>query len=554
MEINLPADTVQFYNDSGEPPKTPLLQQAEREYRDAYLAAAREVVTWDMPDPETIDEAWQERKRVRREAEILVPSSFMFGDPSMDSEQVVYRVGHEIEASRTRGRVQALELAKQYWWALGDVGFSDEEVLDQVMRPWLADVEAWAKRPIDPDDWDVPTGPDDFLTPVQRQLLRGEPVIQPSPKPAHSQSEKPLAITRRLTNVEREQLTWLWPGRIPLGKLTLLAGDPGLGKSFVTLDIAARVSAGSPWPDMPLFPQSPVGVVLFNAEDDLGDTIAPRLDKAGADDRNILIVEGVAFMGQRRHFSLEQDLQRLIEVIEQNPGTRLVIIDPISAYTGKVDSHNNSEVRGLLAPLAEIASRFDLSIVAVTHLSKSGGAKAVYRAMGSLAFAAASRAVWAIVKDQDDPQRRLFLPAKLNLAQDPDGLAYRIVEGKVVWELDPVRMHADDAFAAEMRINNGSGSRGSERREAAEWLREELADGPKPASEVIEAGEHCGFTKRTVQRAFSQIGGERKKGEFNGPWLWSLPADGSPTLFSPTPKMTAPPATRELASSERESS
>ena len=131
---------------------------------------------------------------------------------------------------------------------------------------------------------------------------------------------------------------------------------------------------------------------------------------------------------------------------------------------------------------------------------------------------------------------------------------YRIVEGKVVWELDPVRMHADDAFAAEMRTNNGSGSRGSERREAAEWLREELADGPKPASEVIEAGEHCGFTKRTVQRAFSEIGGERKKGEFNGPWLWSLPADRSPTLFSPAPKLTAPPATRELASSERESS
>lgn len=527
MEINLPVDTVQFYNDSGEPPRTALLQQAERAYRDAYLAAAREVVAWDMPDPEVIDEAWKERKRVRREAEVFVPSSFMFGDPSLDSEQIVYRVGHEIEASRTRGRVQALELAKHYWWALGDVGFSNEDILNQVMRPWLADVEAWAKRPIVPDEWDVPTGPDDFLTAVQRQLLRGEPVtrpIPPQPMPTQSkaEAEKPEAIIRRLTNVEREQLTWLWPGRIPLGKLTLLAGDPGLGKSFVTLDIAARVSSGSPWPDLPLFPQSPAGVVLFNAEDDLADTIAPRLDNAGADDTNILIVEGVSFMGQRRHFSLEQDLPRLIEVIEQNPGTRLVIIDPISAYTGKVDSHNNSEVRGLLAPLAEIASRFDLSIVAVTHLSKSGGAKAVYRAMGSLAFAAASRAVWAIVKDQDNPQRRLFLPAKLNLAQDPDGLAYRIVEGKVVWELDPVRMHADDAFAAEMRTNNGSGTRGSERREAAEWLREHLADGPKPASEVIEAGEQQGYSERTLRRAYKLIGQKTRKESFDGPWLWEV--------------------------------
>jgi putative DNA primase/helicase len=273
---------------------------------------------------------------------------------------------------------------------------------------------------------------------------------------------------------------------------------------------------------MPLFKQAPAGVLLFNAEDDLADTIAPRLDKAGADDRNIVVVEGIAFLGQRRHFSLEHDLPRLVEVIEQNPGTRLVIIDPISAYTGKIDSHNNSEVRGLLAPLAEIASRYDLSIVAVTHLSKSGGAKAVYRAMGSLAFAAASRAVWAIVKDPDDPQRRLFLPAKLNLAQDPDGMAYRIVEGRVVWELEPVRMHADDAFAAEMRASNGAGSRGSERREAAEWLREELATGLKPASEVIEAGESQGYSERTLRRAYKQVGQKTRKESFDGPWLWEV--------------------------------
>ncbi len=529
MTYAFPPDTVQFYNDGGGPPKTLLLQEAERTYRESYLAGAREVVTWDMPDPESIDEAWQARKRARRSAEVFVPSSFMFGDPSMDSEQIVYRVGHEIEASRTRGRCQALELAKDIWWRLGDVGFTDDEVLSQVMRPWLADVELWARRPIAPDMWDVPTGPDDFLTDAQRQLLKVQPMSQTkpqpsttSPVPATAAPERPQAITRRLNDVEREQLAWLWPGRIPLGKLTLLAGDPGLGKSFVTLDIAARVSCGSPWPDLPLFKQPPGGVLLFNAEDDVADTIAPRLDMAGADDRNIVIVEGIAFMGQRRYFSLEVDLPRLVEVIEQNPGTRLVIIDPISAYTGKVDSHNNSEVRGLLAPLAELASRYDLSIVAVTHLSKSGGSKAVYRAMGSLAFAAASRAVWAIVKDQDDPQRRLFLPAKLNLAQDPDGLAYRIVEGRVVWDTDPVRMHADDAFAAEMRKSNGAGTRGSDRREAVEWLRNELVQGPKPASEIIEAGEHQGYSERTLRRAYKQVGQKTKKASFDGPWLWTL--------------------------------
>lgn len=189
-------------------------------------------------------------------------------------------------------------------------------------------------------------------------------------------------------------------------------------------------------------------------------------------------------MGNLRHFSLECDLPRLAEVIDENPGTRLVVIDPISAYTGKVDSHNNSDVRGLLAPLAILAGRYHLAIVAVTHLSKSGGTKAVYRAMGSLAFAAASRAVWAIVKDQNEPQRRLFLPAKLNLAQDPDGLAYRIKEGRVHWETDPVRMHADDAFAAEMQAA-GTKPRGTERRDAMEWLRDELAAGLRRRSSTM---------------------------------------------------------------------
>jgi putative DNA primase/helicase len=127
--------------------------------------------------------------------------------------------------------------------------------------------------------------------------------------------------------------------------------------------------------------------------------------------------------GQRRPFTLEQDLPRLEEVLRDYPETKLVVIDPIAAYCGKVDSHKNTDVRGLLAPLSELASRYHVAIVAVTHLSKTGGTKAVYRAMGSLAFAAAARAVWAIVKDADDPQRRLFLPAKLNLARDPDGLA-----------------------------------------------------------------------------------------------------------------------------------
>ena len=522
----LPADTVWLYNDGLEPPTTPVLLEAERAYRSAYLAAAREVASWDTPHDASIEHAWRARREARRKAQVRVAYSKLFGDAKLKGKRIVYRSGHEIEASRTRGRCHALELAAQVWRRLNDADVSDEEIAAATIRPWVTAVETWAATEIEPDNLSVPPGPDEFVTEGQRHMLE-------SPKPAPPQAgnlwqlPKPSAITRRLSAVERETLQWLWPGRIPLGKLTLLAGDPGLGKSFVTLDIAARVSSGEPWPDLPLLKQTPASVLLFNAEDDLADTIAPRLDKAGADDRNIVAVEGVALGDQRRHFSLEQDLPRLEEVLEQVPETRLIVIDPISAYTGKIDSHKNADVRGMLAPLAELAGRHRLAIVAVTHLSKSGGSKAVYRAMGSLAFAAASRAVWAVAKDPNDPQRRLFLPGKLNLARDPEGLAYRIEDGRVAWEAEPVRVHADEAFAAELKAAQGKDKRGTERREAMEWLREQLKDGPCPASDLIELGEQYGFTKRTLQRALKEIGGARKKDSFGGPWLWSLPDEGA---------------------------
>jgi hypothetical protein len=312
-------------------------------------------------------------------------------------------------------------------------------------------------------------------------------------------------------------------------------GDPGLGKSFVTLDMAARVSKGDAWPDAPLLRQTPGGVLLFNAEDDLADTIAPRLDKAGADGKRIVAVEGVSFLGKRRHFSLEVDLPRMEEVLTGHPGTRLVVIDPIAAYCGKVDSHKNTDVRGLLAPLAEMASRHRVAVVTVTHLSKSGGTKAVYRAMGSLAFAAAARAVWAIVKDTNEPERRLFLPAKLNLARDPDGLAYRIDDGRVAWEYEPVKMHADEAIAAEVKEGE-SGERGSARRDAEIWLRERLASGPVPTSQVIADAAEQDIAEKTLRRAFKAIGGRSSKSKFDGQWSWELRSqDGQQDGQVPTP-------------------
>jgi hypothetical protein len=341
---------------------------------------------------------------------------------------------------------------------------------------------------------------------------------------------KPRAVVRNLADVQPQSVEWLWASRIPLGKLTLIAGDPGLGKSFLTLDMAARVSIGRGWPDDFDPGQPPGSVVLFSAEDDLADTIRPRLDKAGADASRIIAVQGVrssdADNGEAgtRHFSLERDLPRLAEVLESNPGVRLVIIDPVSAYCGKVDSHKNTEIRGLLAPLAELAAKHRVAIVAVTHLNKGAGAKALYRATGSLAFVAAARAVWLVAKDADNPARRLLLPVKMNLCPDPTGMAYSIQDGMVCWEADPVELTGDDALAAEFE-SPGDNDRRGQCDEAAEWLADTLSGCTVLAKEIPKWAKNNGITPATLRRAKETLGVISKRIGF-GPesrvW-WTLP-------------------------------
>jgi len=516
--VHLPDHLVRFYEDGLLWNRTPEEIAAERAYRQQFLEAARIAGRWKRIDYAAMERAQDERRKVMEAAEVLVPSSEYFQTPNLDSFQIAFKRGHIVDAARTRGRAHGFEFVRQAWEELARAGVKESVIAKEIIQPWIETLVPWVEAEIVPNRVAIPHAPDESFTRQQRHILaQAKQVI------ATSKSTVPTVILQLLNAVTREQLHWLWPGRIPLGKLTLLAGDPGLGKSFVTLDISARVSRGERWPDNPLCHQPSGKVILLNCEDDLADTIAPRLDKANADDSKIIALEGIHTGAKRRMFSLETDVPRLDEVLQKHAGVRLVVIDPISAYTGSVDSHNNSEVRGMLAPLAELASKHQIAVVAVTHLSKTGGSKAIYRSMGSLAFAAAARAVWAITKDTGDPQRRLFLPAKLNLGKDPDGLAYRIDDGRVAWEADPVHMHADDAFAAELKPRNDS--RQSERSEAMQWLREHMACQVMPANEVIEAGAQVGFTDRTLRRAYKAIGVPARKESFDGPWLWQLPAN-----------------------------
>jgi putative DNA primase/helicase len=335
----------------------------------------------------------------------------------------------------------------------------------------------------------------------------------------------PGAVLRRVSDIPAQELQWLWPGRIPLGKLTLFAGDPGLGKSFVALDIAAHVTRGEKWPDGEECSGEPGSVIVLSAEDDPADTIRPRLEAAGADLNKVHILQAVRRdkpNGESRleHFSLETDLVSLQDAVSSLGDVRLVVIDPISAYLGSTDSHVNAKVRSLLSPLAELASGLRVAVLGVTHLNKNTSS-ALYRATGSIAFVAAARAVWLFAKDPDDPGQRLMLPGKMNLAPDQMGLSYALKEEgpgvvAVVWG-EAVRLSADAVLQPEAVEEK------SERFEAMDWLRERLSEGPVSQGEIKAGAKAAGIAWRTMRRAKDSLGVTSQKEGFKGGWCWQLP-------------------------------
>lgn len=328
------------------------------------------------------------------------------------------------------------------------------------------------------------------------------------------------AILQFCDDIKPKPVRWLWHNRIALGKITMLAGDPGLGKSFVTLDWAARVSRNLPWPDGS--PGTRGSAVLLSAEDDPADTVVPRLNTAGATLANLAVLRAVVrFDGKQHSFSLEQDIERLEHAIKGVAECRLVVIDPITAYCGATDSHKNAEIRSLLTPLAELAAKHRVAVVCVSHLNKGQGA-AIYRTMGSLAFVAAARAAYVVAKDKNDPKRRLFMPIKNNLGDDTNGLAYRIVDGRIEWEPDLVNMTADEALGDE-QSGKRSGPKVNEDLEyAKDWLLNQVFKDQTsiPSKEVEEWAEAEMISKRQLNRAKKELGVTSKRQA--SIWHWSL--------------------------------
>ena len=328
----------------------------------------------------------------------------------------------------------------------------------------------------------------------------------------HDDHRGPWAV-RAASMIPRETVEWVWPGRIPAGKLTVVEGDPATAKSTMTLDLAARVTRGSTWPDGEAG-RSPASVLLLSAEDGWGDTIRPRLEAAGADLDRCICVAAREVDGEHgpvlRPVVLPEDIGWIVRLIDESAAT-MVIIDVLAAYlSDRIDSHKDQSVRRLLALLASAAARTSAAVVLIRHHNKTPGTSALYRGGGSIGIIGAARAAYAVIRDPDDADHRLMATVKSNLAGEAPTWGYSLIDvpalgvARVDWDTEADRRSASELLA---------GTQSSALGEAVAWLTAWRAEHPgtTPSAELLADAEDAGIATVTLHRARRQLGLQTRK-------------------------------------------
>lgn len=325
---------------------------------------------------------------------------------------------------------------------------------------------------------------------------------------------RPSADVVCLADVEPEEVEWLWHPYIPIGKVTSIEGDPGLGKSWLLMAIAAAISKGGEGL-LGKPAAAPATCLLISAEDGLADTIRPRLDGLGADVNSIYAFDKMPIADEKGVALLEKHIGEL------RPA--LVVIDPLVAYMGgKIDMNKANQTRQIMAGLAQLAEKYRCAIVVLRHLSKGGQDKAIYRGIGSIDITAACRSVLLVAVDPNDGSRRMVAHIKSNLAANGQAIGFAIVDGEFQWhgyvDVTPEQMLAPDSVQNERR---------SALKEAEAFLCTVLEKGPRLMTEISELADQHGISHSTLRRAKRKLGIDSyKDGEA---WFWTLPPKGANT-------------------------
>ena len=309
----------------------------------------------------------------------------------------------------------------------------------------------------------------------------------------------------KMSEIQSQEIDWLWFPFIPYGKLTIVQGDPGDGKTTMVLNIAAKLSKGEGLEENMKVPE-PMNIIYQTAEDGLADTVKPRLEAAGADCERVLVID-------ESDKSLSMSDERLEEAIKQT-GARLLILDPIQAYLGGgVDMNRANEARDMTKKLGALAEKYKCAIVLIGHMNKAAGNKAAYRGMGSIDFFAVARSVLLVGRVEGQPDIRAVVQIKNNLAAFGHPKAFQLSEDGFRW-LGDYEITADEVLGGiAPKVNKF---------EQAKQLLWELAETSNMVSstEIMELAKEEGISKRTMESAKRELQIPAKR--INNIWYWDL--------------------------------
>lgn len=344
----------------------------------------------------------------------------------------------------------------------------------------------------------------------------------------------PVAIKRTVTimqgsMIQERPITWLWDGYLPAGKLTLLAGAGGTGKSTIAFNLAAIITNAGSWPDGTRCTVTG-NVLIWSSEDDPADTIKPRLMAVGANPQRYGVISGtVDEQGHSRPFDAACDMAALRDAVYEMGGISLLIIDPIvTAVTG--DMHKANDVRRSLQAIVDFAAECNCAVLGITHFAKgTAGKNSAERVIGSQAFAALARMVLVAAKEEDS-SNRVFTRAKSNNSVDTGGFGYTIealmsqtgiVATRVVW--GEALEGSSRSILAQVE-SEGNADDTSQLARARRFLLDSLANGPVAAKELLEhAREGQGISSDTVRKAQKELGVLARKLGMSSGWVWELP-------------------------------
>lgn len=317
-----------------------------------------------------------------------------------------------------------------------------------------------------------------------------------------------------MEDVVSKEVEWLWYPYIPYGKITIVVGDPGEGKTTLVLKLAAALSMGLPLPCDDYKEYEPIHIIYQTAEDGIEDTIKPRLEKAGADCSMIRVIDETD-----KELSMTDD--RLEQAIIET-GARLIILDPIQAYIGAtVDMHRANEIRPVLKHLGIIAEKHNCAIILIGHMNKASGSKSTYRGLGSIDIQATARSVLLVARLRDKPNIRIMAHDKSSLAPAGDAIGFEMTEDNGMVCIGPYDITIDELLS-------GNEGRGKKKLDIAENFIKEYFGINKviPSNEIMMEAAKRSIKRNTLLSAKKKLGitSDKEKAE-DGTiyWTWIMP-------------------------------